>query len=253
MASTSPEVAQAPHALSRVGSRAQHCLQSAGRRRLPGASGTAAQRRSVSGCLGARRIPDPTTAGDFCRRFAKWDIHLLQETFNEARLKVWRQQPESFFEEAIIDGDGTMAETHGECKAGMDINHEAKWGYHPLLIPLANTAEPLYLLNRSGNRPSHEAPPFISIRPSPCVVALDSARSRSAATPTSRRRSVSMAGTKRGSSPSASTPCRTSMSSRKACRKTPGNDYSVQQPPNRAANHARSRRTSRSRSSKRRV
>ena len=106
--------------------------------------------------LGARRIPDPTTAGDFCRRFTKWDIHLLQETFNEARLKVWRQQPESFFEEAIIDGDGTMAETHGECKAGMDINHEAKWGYHPLLISLANTAEPLYLLNRSGNRPSHE-------------------------------------------------------------------------------------------------
>lgn len=106
--------------------------------------------------LGARRIPDPTTAGDFCRRFTRWDIHLLQETFNEVRLKVWRQQPESFFEEAIIDGDGTMAETHGECKAGMDINHEGKWGYHPLLISLANTAEPLYLLNRSGNRPSHE-------------------------------------------------------------------------------------------------
>ena len=80
----------------------------------------------------------------------------MQETFNEARLTVWRQQPESFFEEAIIDGDGTMAETYGECKAGMDINHEANWGYHPLLISLANTAEPLYLLNRSGNRPSHE-------------------------------------------------------------------------------------------------
>jgi hypothetical protein len=41
--------------------------------------------------LGARRIPDPTTAGDFCRRFEAWDIFLLQETINEARLKVWRQ------------------------------------------------------------------------------------------------------------------------------------------------------------------
>jgi len=29
-------------------------------------------------------------------------------------------------------------------------------GYHPLVISLANTAEPLYLVNRSGNRPSHE-------------------------------------------------------------------------------------------------
>ena len=45
--------------------------------------------------LGARRIPDPTTAGDFCRRFDAWDIFLLQETFNEVRLKVWRQQPKS--------------------------------------------------------------------------------------------------------------------------------------------------------------
>ena len=30
------------------------------------------------------------------------------------------------------------------------------WGYHPLLITLANTGEPLYIMNRSGNRPSHE-------------------------------------------------------------------------------------------------
>jgi len=106
--------------------------------------------------LGARRIPDPTTAGDFCRRFEAWDIHLLQETINEARLTVWRQQPEEFFDEATIDGDGTIVETDGECKQGMDISYKGEWGYHPLLISLANTNEPLYLLNRSGNRPSHE-------------------------------------------------------------------------------------------------
>jgi Transposase DDE domain group 1 len=106
--------------------------------------------------LGARRIPDPTTAGDFCRRFNSWNILLLQEAINEARLRVWRQQPKEFFAEAIIDGDGTLVETNGECKEGMDISYDGKWGYHPLLISLANTGEPLYLLNRSGNRPSHE-------------------------------------------------------------------------------------------------
>jgi hypothetical protein len=43
--------------------------------------------------LGAQRIADPTTAGDFCRRFHPLSIHMLMEIFNGVRLKVWRQQP----------------------------------------------------------------------------------------------------------------------------------------------------------------
>ena len=78
--------------------------------------------------LGAQRIPDPTTAGDFCRRFHPLSIHMLMEIFNGARLKVWRQQPDAFFDEAIIDADGTMVETTGECKEGIDINHKGQWG-----------------------------------------------------------------------------------------------------------------------------
>ena len=106
--------------------------------------------------LGAQRIPDPTTAGDFCRRFNKSSIHRLMDVFNEARKKVWQQQPDEFLDEAIIDADGTMVETTGECKKGIDINFKGEWGYHPLLVSLANTQEPLFIVNRSGNRPSHE-------------------------------------------------------------------------------------------------
>ncbi len=106
--------------------------------------------------LGTRRIPDPTTAGDFCRRFAWLDIELLMDVFNQTRLKVWKQQGPDFFAEATIDADGTMVETTGQCKGGMDINHKGQWGYHPLLVSLANTAEPLFVVNRRGNRPSHE-------------------------------------------------------------------------------------------------
>ena len=106
--------------------------------------------------LGARRIPDPTTAGDFCRRFDTPHIYGLQQVFNRTRLKVWRQQPESFFAEAILDADGTMVETTGECKQGMEINYKGQWGYHPLILSLANTGEPLFVVNRPGNRPSHE-------------------------------------------------------------------------------------------------
>jgi hypothetical protein len=49
-----------------------------------------------------------------------------------------------------------MTETTGKCKRGMDIAYDGTWGYHPLLITLANTREVLRLINRSGNRPSHE-------------------------------------------------------------------------------------------------
>jgi hypothetical protein len=106
--------------------------------------------------LGAQRIPDPTTAGDFCRRFSRTAIHCLMDVCNHVRKKVWQQQPDNFFDEAVIDADGTMVETTGECKKGIDINHKGQWGYHPLLVSLANTHEPLYIVNRSGNRPSHE-------------------------------------------------------------------------------------------------
>ena len=71
-------------------------------------------------------------------------------------LIVWRQQPKAFFEEAILDADGTMVETTGACKEGMEINYKGQWGYHPLVISLANTGEPLFVVNRPGNRPSHE-------------------------------------------------------------------------------------------------
>ena len=70
-----------------------------------------------------QRIPDPTTAGDFCRRFSWLDVELLMGVFNETRLKIWKQQGTEFLAEAFIDADGTMVETTGECKEGIDINH----------------------------------------------------------------------------------------------------------------------------------
>jgi hypothetical protein len=106
--------------------------------------------------LGAQRIPDPTTAGDFCRRFNVHDIHTLIDLCNEVRQRVWARQPDSFFEQAMIDMDGTLVETTGECKAGMDLAYDGTWGYHPLVVSLANTGEVLSVLNRPGNRPSHE-------------------------------------------------------------------------------------------------
>ena len=106
--------------------------------------------------IGASRIPDPTTAGDFCRRFNSEQINALMDAFNETRVKVWKQQPASFFKEAVIDADGTMIETTGECKEGMDISYKGEWGYNALVLSLANTGQPLSIVNRPGSRPSQE-------------------------------------------------------------------------------------------------
>ena len=84
--------------------------------------------------LGAQRIPDPTTAGDFCRRFAsEADVLTLMDAINESRLRVWAQQPDAFLDEAILDADSTIVETDAECKEGVDITYDGRWGYHPLL------------------------------------------------------------------------------------------------------------------------
>jgi hypothetical protein len=106
--------------------------------------------------LGAGRIPDPTTAGDFCRRFTAEDVEILQDIFDRTRLRAWRMQPAAFFDEAVIDVDGTLVATAAGCKQGVDIAYDGTWGYHPLVISLANTGEVLSLVNRPGNRPSHE-------------------------------------------------------------------------------------------------
>lgn len=106
--------------------------------------------------LGARRIPDPTTAGDFCRRFEPGQVERLQDIFDRVRQRVWVKQPREFFAEARVDFDGHLVETTGECKEGMSLAYDGTWGYHPLVVSLANTQEVLRIVNRSGNRPSHE-------------------------------------------------------------------------------------------------
>ena len=107
--------------------------------------------------LGTESLPDPTTAGDFCRRFDGEAVLALQEAFNRPRLKVWQRQPDSFFAQpAIIDADASIVATDAQTKEGMDISYKGIWGYSALVVSLANTKEPLYLGLHGANRPSHE-------------------------------------------------------------------------------------------------
>ncbi len=107
--------------------------------------------------LGVQSLPDPTTAGDFCRRFDPDAVLALQEAVNRARLQVWRCQPNEFFQApAVIDADASIVSTDAQTKQGMDISYNGIWGYSALVVSLANTKEPLYLGLWGANRPSHE-------------------------------------------------------------------------------------------------
>ena len=107
--------------------------------------------------LGADLIPDPTTAGDFCRRFDEADVVELMERINAVRPRLWAGRGRELLGPiAYIDVDGTDAPTCGRRKQGMDISYKGIWGYAPLIVSLANTKEVLYLVNRPGNAPSHQ-------------------------------------------------------------------------------------------------
>jgi len=107
--------------------------------------------------VGADLIPDPTTAGDFCRRFDGDDVTALMDAINTVRPQLWRGRGADLLGPVTyIDVDGTIVSTTGSRKQGMDMSYKGIWGYAPLIVTLANTREVLYLVNRPGNAPSHQ-------------------------------------------------------------------------------------------------
>lgn len=101
--------------------------------------------------IGAKRIPDPTTAGDFLRRMSFKSIEELMSINIETCQKAWLQTDKKFRKQAILDVDSTISETFGECKENMDISYKGKWGFHPLAITEATTGTHLAIVNRSAN------------------------------------------------------------------------------------------------------
>ena len=63
---------------------------------------------AIKHLLGACRVPDPTTAGDFLRRFHEPHLRTFQAVIDRAREKVWGKIPRSRRKVATIDMDSTI-------------------------------------------------------------------------------------------------------------------------------------------------
>jgi hypothetical protein len=116
--------------------------------------GSEAVRRLVGAC----RIPDPTTAGDFLRRFrTQEDIGQLSGVTDDLQEAVWEKLPSKVrrrrrkHEFGLVDLDGHIKPLYGEQKDGADFSHDGRWSYQPLVISLGGSGECLRVVNRPGN------------------------------------------------------------------------------------------------------
>jgi DDE family transposase len=113
--------------------------------------------------LGACRIPDPTTAGDFLRRFDKTDVATLADTMDDVQQDVWtslsrrERRLRRKRELALVDLDGHIKEIYGSQKEGADFSYDGRWSYQPLVISLAGSGECLRAVNQPGNARSSDA------------------------------------------------------------------------------------------------
>ena len=103
--------------------------------------------------LGSTRIPDPTTAGDFLRRFETPEqMEKLFEINNEYNRRVWKVSSNGQKrKQAILNIDGKIVETLGEYKEKMDMSYKGKWGFSTLIITEMTTGVHIFCINRSGN------------------------------------------------------------------------------------------------------
>ena len=122
--------------------------------------GSEAVRRLVGAC----RIPDPTTAGDFLRRFkSAKDVEQLSEVIDEVEETVWSKlrgkvrRRRNKHELALVDLDGHIKPLYGVQKQGADFSYDGRWSYQPLVVSLGGSGECLKVVNQPGSARSSDA------------------------------------------------------------------------------------------------
>ena len=121
--------------------------------------GSEAVRRLVGAC----RIPDPTTAGDFLRRFkTAQSLEQLSRVIDEVQEAVWLKLARTVrrrrkkHELALVDLDGHIKPLYGVQKEGADFSYDRRWSYQPLVVSLGGSGECLKVVNQPGSARSSD-------------------------------------------------------------------------------------------------
>jgi hypothetical protein len=119
---------------------------------------------AVCRLVGACRIPDPTTAGDFLRRFkTAEEVEQLTGVIDEVQEAAWSRLPRGArrrrrkSEFALVDLDGHIKPLYGEQKEGADFSYDGRWSYQPLVVSLGGSGECLRVVNQPGSARSSDA------------------------------------------------------------------------------------------------
>jgi len=104
---------------------------------------------AIKRAIGRKEIPDPTTAGDFCRRFSRGHILQINKAFAEIEHQVYKQRKD--ISDLTIDVDAKVHEVYGKKKQGAAKAYNGVYSLQPMYAFADETDELLHVEVRSGN------------------------------------------------------------------------------------------------------
>jgi len=104
---------------------------------------------AIKVAIGRKEIPDPTTAGDFCRRFKLGHILQINKAFAEIEHEVYKQRKE--VSHLTVDVDAKVHEVYGKKKQGAAKAYNGVYSLQPMYAFADETDELLHVEVRSGN------------------------------------------------------------------------------------------------------
>jgi hypothetical protein len=105
---------------------------------------------AIQKAIGRKDIPDPTTAGDFCRRFTLGHILQMNRAFAEIEREVYKRRREKTTG-WTIDVDAKGQEVYGAQKEGAAKSYNGIYSLQTMYAFVDETEEMLHSELRSGN------------------------------------------------------------------------------------------------------